>query len=191
MRHSCQIWHLSCPKELFDKNKALKKGKCFGIFQTSREKLSGRWQKLFGCVLQTANYIFRGKFSEFFLIWITHFVTLGFFQKNFGCIFKTAFYAAQRKLFFQKFKFFPSYSDLELNFFWKFGRKKLKVWPNYSSMCPDELFGRNIVLQKKHFLLFQTLSQTCSKNGNFFAAFYKLQITWPEEFFRKVSLRFE
>ena len=62
----------------------------------------------------------------------------------------------------------------------------------FSLMSPAEHFEENNFNKKERkFFFFHTLSQTRSENGKIFAAFYKLDITWLEEFFRKVFLSFE
>ena len=49
--------HSSSPRELFDENKALKRQKCFRLFQTLSEKLTDVGKTFFGCVLLPAYYI--------------------------------------------------------------------------------------------------------------------------------------
>ena len=81
---------------------------------------------------------------------------------------------------------------LGAKFFWTFGCKKLAVWPNFRWMCPDALFEKNIVLhRKKTFFFFKHWAKHARKMPNFLAAFFKLHITRPEEFFRKIFLSFE
>ena len=91
---------------------------------------------------------------------MTKFVNFGLFGKKFGWFFNAAFYRAQsialkeKHYFFKKNSFFTTFLDLELNFF-ELLAKKLAVWPNFNSSCPEEHFEENNVFKKILFLFFR------------------------------------
>ena len=97
----------------------------------------------------------------------------------------------RENFFFKKSKLLPRYSDLEQNFQGLLATKNGSV-PKLPFHVPRGTFWeKHCFTEKKKNFLFQTLSQTRSKNDKIFAAFYKLHITWPEELFRKIFLRFQ
>ena len=113
---------------------------------------------------------------------MTHFVTLGLFKKISDVFSKLLSMWPREKFFFQKFKIFPSYSDLELNFSgllaaksWKFGQTTVR--------CAQKNFLGKTLFYKKKLSSFSNIEPNMFEKWQFFAAFYKLQITWPEKFF--------
>ena len=124
------------------------------------------WLRSLNCILHIQTKIFG-----IFLNLDDPFCHFGTFSKSFGCIFKTAFYAAQRKFFFfKKYKHFPSYSDLELNFSGPLAAKKYKFGQTIVRRAQRNFSGKHCFI-KKNFLLLHTLSQTRSEKADFFAAF--------------------
>ena len=57
-------------------------------------------------------------------------------------------------IFSKKNSFFPTFLNLELNFFWLLA-KKVAVWPNFRSLCLEERFEENKVFRKILFLFFR------------------------------------
>ena len=62
----------------------------------------------------------------------------------------------------------------------------MAVWPNFRSMCPEELFENNIVLQKRTFFFFKHWTKHVRKMGIFccvlWIPYYVTRGAFPESF---------
>ena len=170
----------------------LKKRKMLRYFSDFKRKTFGTlaksfWLRSLNCILHMQRKIFG-----IFLNLDDPFCHFGTFSKKNRMYFQNCFLCGPEKIlfFFKKFKHFPSYSDLELNFSGLLAAKKYKFGQT-TVRCAQKNFSGKTLFYKKKLSSFSNIEPNMFEKWQFFCCVLYTANYVTREVVRKVSLRFK